>query len=237
MKNNKLNKSIKMTLLAGAGILIFEWTACISNQNEEAFRSHPVLVTNHVPEYFNNLFKSQSKDKLRLINSYERIGRDTVSNFLYNQQYYIQLYKLSMNYSLSLKKSIKKRIIENKQEAGVPFYDNERSRIMINDKMVTSKSDAPSNIFISFDGQNLRTVSKDDSLAYYSLEFKSLSIKYNINGPQEIYADIKKSGADIIPIELMFLKKNNMLFMIWMSPKEDNSTNLLSLDSLINNRN
>ena len=97
--------SILITLVISAGIFQFE--ACVSSQSEKNNQSHPVVTSQVIPEGYHDLFKPGVKDHMKLIISYERKLKDTVSNFLYDNQYIIQIYKLSGKYKLSLKNAVK----------------------------------------------------------------------------------------------------------------------------------
>lgn len=218
MKKNKVLK--KITLLAIMIYIAINCESCGPNQDEELDRRYPFIVSSFIPKYYDDLFKPDVKNKLKLINTYERKAKDTVCNFLYDEKYIIQVYKLSQMYNLSLKNSLTENYRHSEQEVGTIYYANERSRINIFDKMVVSKSDKPSKIFIVLDVTTVPIVAKSDSLIDYFLDFKNLSIKYSNTGSQEVFAEVRQS-AEAIPLEILFLKKNKKLYLLLMSPKKD----------------
>jgi hypothetical protein len=86
--------------------------------------------------------------------------------------------------------------------------------------VVDSKKDQPNRIFISLYGTDFRVNAKADSIADYYLNFKNLSIKYDINGAQEIYAEPTESADDKLPLELMLIKRSKRLYLLFLSPKK-----------------
>lgn len=213
--------------------ITIQFGSCMSDQNQKILRDHPVLPSNVRPKDYDSLFTSQVTDKLKLIISYERKGKDTVSNFLYDNKYHIQVYKLSNTYNHSLKDFLKETYDANELQVGVIYYDNQRSFIKICDKMVVAKEDLPSKVFISLYGNSAHTIIKNDSVADYWLNFKNLSIKYNPNGPQELYAETYKNVAGTIPLEITFFRKSTNLYLIFTSPKGTDNLPPKTLYSLL----
>ena len=189
------------------------------NQNGKLLESHPTIVSNVIPSYFMNLFKPGTKAEMKLISSYEHIGKDTVCNFMYEGKYYLQVYRLSERFIESLNGSLNENHAKSELEVGVPFYDNQASLINIRDKMIVSKKDNPIKIFVSLNGVDCTANMKNDSVADYNLIIKNLSIKYSPNGPQEIQAEPGDYADQRTPLELMFIKNNASLYLLFLSPK------------------
>jgi hypothetical protein len=221
-KNNK--KRLKMKNRNPAIIfiiIIYTVTACdscLSNEDEKIIQSHPVVISEVAPDYYLKLFRPATINKLKLTSSYENIGRDTVCNFLYDEKYYVQLYRLSRSYDFSVKSSLKEVSGEIRMEVGTLFYTNSESRLDIMSRMVASKTNKLSSIYVSFGGSKYDINAKNDSLVDYSLKCKHLSIKYNVNGPQEIFAEVANNTEDPIPLEILVFKNRKNLYLAFFSP-------------------
>ncbi len=175
-----------------------------------------------IPRDYENLFKPEIRDKLKLLNSYERSLHDTVSNFLYDGKLNVQIYKLSDRFNLSLKHTLIESYQQSELENDTVYYSVDESPIEIMDRVVISKIDKPTNIFISLYGNNSRIVAKGDSLADYYLEFKNLSIKYKADGPLELFAQVGKLAHGPVPLEILFIRQNNKLYILFISPTKGN---------------
>lgn len=191
----------------------------VADKYQKIFQSHPTIISHTLPDYYLNLFQQKARGKIKLVESLEHIGKDTVCDFLYDQKYYLALYTLSRSYDFSLQKSLRESFGENSQEFSTPFYDNEinfvgiSNRISVND----NDNDKPSNIFISFGGSGFSKSEKNDTIADYFFKCKNLSIKYKTNGHQEVFVNANGSK----PLEIIFLKKEMKLFLIFITPKKD----------------
>jgi len=59
----------------------------------------------------------------------------------------------------------------------------------------------------------------NDSVAYYSSDFKNFFIKYKPDGGEEFYDKAAEHDDDATkPLELMFLKRTHSLYFILMFP-------------------
>jgi hypothetical protein len=74
-----------------------------------------------------------------------------------------------------------------------------------------------SSIYFSFFGDNTHLIQKNDSLIYYYSDFKNFSIKYKPSNNIDIYG--KTNGSEGIPVEIMFLRKNESLYFILLVHK------------------
>ena len=185
-------------------------------------QSHPTVLSQTLPDYYLNLFQKKARSKIKLMSSLEHIGRDTVCNLSYDGEYYVALYTLSRSYNFSLQNSLRESFRESSAEFGTPFYINDINFVGIKHRMYVNDSDKgkPSNIFISFGGAGFSKGEKNDTLADYFFECKNLSIKYKANGQQEVFVE----ADSYKPLEIMFLKKEKKLFLIFITPKKDSTS-------------
>jgi len=193
-----------------------------ADKYEKMLQSHPTVLSQTLPDYYLNLFQKKARSKIKLMSSLEHIGRDTVCNLSYDGEYYVALYTLSRSYNFSLQNSLRESFRESSAEFGTPFYINDINFVGIKHRMYVNDSDKgkPSNIFISFGGAGFSKGEKNDTLADYFFECKNLSIKYKANGQQEVFVE----ADSYKPLEIMFLKKEKKLFLIFITPKKDSTS-------------
>jgi len=77
-------------------------------------------------------------------------------------------------------------------------------------------------INFNLSGKDYQTIEKDDTVAYYRLKLNNLSITNNSNGNNIIYINADDQSRYKVPVELMFYKKANSIYLIMMTVKEDN---------------
>lgn len=199
--------------------MIMSCNGPVSDETLKIFKSHPTIMSHTLPDYYSNLFQQKVKDKIHLTTSLEHIGRDTVCNFLYDQQYCIALYRLSRSYDFSLQNSLRESFSENGVEVGTAFYVNQINFVGIQHRVLVTDNDKPSNMFISFGGSGFSKGEKNDTIADYLFECRNLSIKYEVNGHQEVFVDANGDK----PLEIMFLKKEKKLFLAFITTKKDST--------------
>lgn len=217
MKKYSRGQGLDWFFIIFLSLVAFGYDSCHSNRDKDFFLSHPQKISKNVPDYFKALFTKESQGKLRLLKTVERGYKDTISNFLYDGKFIIQLYKISNSYSYSLKNTINEIYAENKQVAQVYFDGNFESQIYILDRTDVSRADIPHNIFISFNNSNLTNILKNDSVADYYTQSHNLSIGYNSLRQQEFYIESKKNPGRPFNLEVLFLKENRSLFVVFIS--------------------
>jgi hypothetical protein len=190
-----------------------------SDKYSKLLQSHPTKISQILPSFYSNLFKLDARKKIKLTNSLEHIGQDTVCDLLYDQKYYIALYMLSRSFDSSLQNSLHEGFGENSEELKTPFYENEINLLGISDRIRVYDGHIikPSNIFISFGGSKVEKTEKNDTVADYNFTCKNLSIRYKSTGPQEIFVDANGDK----PLEVMFLKRKRNLFLIFITYRKD----------------
>jgi len=218
---------------------IFFWVVFIiiscndpeTEKYQKMLQSHPTIISQITPSFYLNLFQPKVKSKIKLIKSLEHIGRDTVSNFLYNQEYYVAIYTLARSYEFSLQKSLQESFNESEVEFRTSFYVNEINFIGIRHRISdeVNSNNKPSDILTSFGGSGFSKRTKNDSIADYFFECENLSIKYGANSHQEVFVDANGKK----PLEIMFLKKEGKLFLIFITSKKDSASFNPTIGSLL----
>lgn len=90
--------------------------------------------------------------------------------------------------------------------------------------------DAPtksvSKVYLTLSGDSLRTVVTNDSIVSYHLLCNNFSIKYSENEAVDIFVvgNEKAFGATtVIPMDLLFLKRDNAVYLMIMTPNDPKS--------------
>jgi len=138
--------------------------------------------------------------------------------FIYKNQYYLQIFKLTDSFSLSLKNIINQYNVSPRIAANGWSEYNDKTAVDYNYHLYLPAK--ISDIYLKLLGKNNKAILANDSLAYYSSLFKSFSIQYIKDGKNEFYAEAKGNGiftTKLQPLEILFLKKNNKLYLLIMS--------------------
>jgi hypothetical protein len=183
----------------------------------------------------NVAFRTQAPpDYLRLINSKNLVlegsfcsdKRNPVSEFSYYNQYNIWIYKFPDFYRSPVKSVVKERCASTSLTTFIRYIN------VVNDSLNMSKEpisilyvsgrlDKLTDINLNLSGKDYRTIEKNDTVAYYNLKLNNFSITNNLNGDNIIYADANDKLKYKVPVELMFLKKSNSIYLIIMTVKGD----------------
>jgi hypothetical protein len=148
--------------------------------------------------------------------------RNPISCFIYNQQYYIQIYKMDSLFNYSLKSNLKEDFGNAKKSSNVFYSVDDRSKIEYSYKLTAPTK--PTSVFLKVLGKNNRILLKNDSIAYYYSDFKNFSIKYDPTGLNDIYGETKGGlFSKVLPIEILFIKRDHSLYLLTMSVYEDAS--------------
>jgi len=141
------------------------------------------------------------------------INRSPVSKFTYNGKYEIAVCRLDSLYTNGLLNTIKERYIDSDLSFNVNYAIDDIRYITFDYNNSNIKLNESKGIFLNLDGLNTKTLAKNDTIAYYSSSIKSLSIQHGIDGVRDICA---KSNSAPGPIQILFLKRNNSLYALFM---------------------
>src|SRR6476620_3032522 len=77
-------------------------------------------------------------------------------------------------------------------------------------------------IYLTLGGSQIEEVSKSDSLLSYSLQCRSLSLRYAKEDPKDILLDVDGSiQSGNVPVDLLFLKRNKAIYMMLLISKSE----------------
>jgi len=179
-----------------------------------------------VPDEYLNLFNAQTQESKKLISkstlSFKL--RNAISYLNYDEDYSIEVTKINVNSSLIFKKDI----VEGHKKISGGFSGSEMSyhenNIFTNYRAISQ--DKASKIYLSLYGDSVRTVLKNDSVAYYYLKMEKAYVQYNLGGIYEIFAESDKKlffFSKNRPVSLLFLKKRDSLYFLLLTTNDDNT--------------
>ncbi len=83
-----------------------------------------------------------------------------------------------------------------------------------------------SNIYLTLAGDSLKNLVQNDSVMSYHLLCKNFSIRYNKDGPIDLFV-VGQEGmlatTTIIPMDLLFLKRDGAIYLLIMTPNDPKS--------------
>ena len=194
----------------------------IFSKNPEKIADSTCIVKSIPDDYLPllNLKKNccnDNSDDFLFLKTYKSKYRNPISFFVYKKHFYLQIYKIDSSFKSSIKNILTEHYINAELSYGGFLLDNESEVDYSYDENAPPK---PQNITLKILGKNNRTILKNDSIAYYLSTFENFSIQYNEARMFDIFGETKGNGLfthQLQPLELMFIKRNNSLFLLIMS--------------------
>jgi hypothetical protein len=177
-------------------------------------RDNPMKLTEILREDYKGLFNSQ--DKISAIETIESKLREPISDLIFDNKYYIEVYNIDTMVKSSLKDFIVESYLNVEQANNMMWTGDDPAPPF----RITFKSLAPDkieSIYFNIYGDQTKTFIKNDTTAVYYSSFKNFNIKFNKGSVQEIYC--RPNKVDSLPIVVAFLKKKERLYLIIVSPK------------------
>jgi len=143
--------------------------------------------------------------------------RNPISYFVYNRKYYLQIYSLSNFFTLPVDHTVKELYMSSNNFGHWSTLDDE-SAVSYAYPIVLPRKFTSINLKLL--GKNNRIMLKNDSVAYYYSMFQKFSIQYHGQDIDELHGESKDNNlfyADLLPIEILFLKRNHNLYLLTMS--------------------
>jgi hypothetical protein len=183
---------------------------------------NPFEVLNTAPDDYINQFNKIAQQKLFLKIAAKYKLRNPLLYASYDKKYNLEVTKINIKHSFKLGRDV----VEKSGDADGSFpasripYDETTCTITYNG----TSTEAASKIYLSLNGDSVRTVFKNDSIACYYLKLKNASVQYTLHGVYEIYM---QSNAKLYffstepSVSLMFLKKQNYLYFLLLTVNDD----------------
>jgi len=212
---NKYIVGIGLAGLAVTGIVVFNMVK-LSNISNEYEKIDPQTTSQIAPKSYLQLFGDS--DKPTSVSTSNTKLRNPISELAY-KDYRLIVYKMD---TLRDSKVSLNNIIHESYSATKDNLTAYRGIVEYGDTpelyVHMAAPDKPDRIYLNIFGEQTRVITKNDSVAYYSSNFKRFYIKYKPDGSDEFYGNASEHDDEnaIVPLELMFLKRNRNLYFILM---------------------
>ena len=104
---------------------------------------------------------------------------------------------------------------------------NSNNNLFFNFSYLSGTPPAIFNIKVLMYGDSLTNTVKNDSIVSYHLECNNFSLNYSDDTPIDIFVEGRKKyfglNTERIPIDILFLKRNKMVYLLLMTPENANS--------------
>jgi hypothetical protein len=212
----------KDKILTGMGAVGVIITGCLfygmihaNNIVNEYEKIDPQTTSTTVPKDYLKLFGN--KDTMSSMTTLNSKLRAPISDFIY-KNYHCLIYKIDSVHGadVHLDKIIKETYNDNPNNYGSyngVFGFGSGPSIWLQ----MAVPDKPSQIYLNLFGDKTRVITKNDSMVYYSSNFKNFYIKYKPTGGEEFYGKASQNDNDEakrFPVELMFLKRDRKLYFM-----------------------
>jgi hypothetical protein len=201
---------------------IGELYSCNNNRGEIEDSN---IWTDTIPKEYLRLLKLQNgccdklTDSVVLVNSSAYKYRNAISSFYIANKYYLQVYKMDTGFNYSLRNAIKESFSDAHTWIYSRYILDERTKMEFLYKFTKPK--IPQKIYLDLYGDSTQALKKNDTIAYYYSKCVTFSIKFGLQQPNDIYGESHSQRDSEIPLEIMFLKKNNKLYLLILSAKDD----------------
>jgi hypothetical protein len=188
--------------------------------NEEISRLDTNIYSKVPPREYLNLFLNNKN--LICINTVTSKHRNPIAEFQLDQLR-LQVVKLDTIDNLRVPDILKENFVATQMSMNTYFTD------YFNDKEISVNykrgyRETAKTVFFTLFGDKTQIIEKNDSIAYYYSNFKNFSIRYGVSAKIDIYGKIKEnSQKNAAPIEIMFFKHNESLYLILLFPEDRNS--------------
>ena len=182
------------------------------------FIINPSEYTETMPVDYNGLFNQDALQKLASTGTLTVKLRNAISYLRYDKKYNLELTKIDISPRFKLTNDI---IEGYTQAAGhlplamVPFEG-----VAYNTSYKSESTAKASKIYLSLVGDSVKTLLKNDSMAYYYLKLKNAYVQYKLGDVYEIEAQTNTKlffFDDEPPVSLLFVKKQNELYYLFLT--------------------
>lgn len=194
------------------------------------FKQNATAIEEYLPATYiitsenSTLFAEKYFDKIEIIKVNNSKVRNPISIFLFNKKYHIVTYKINLLKDESLQKIIHTK--EKSVDVTLGYsYNTIGKDIVYQLKYKAGTTKPVTDIYFSMAGNSLQQVVNNDSIISYHLSCKNISVKYGDKEPVDllIVGEEKPFGqTSVIPLEILFLKRNQNIYLLIMTPKNEN---------------
>ena len=206
----------RLVLLGLFGLyLIFIFTRISSAEHLE-------FSTTHVPKY-TGLFFGQTSNNLELSGTYLSKNRNPISNYDVNKKYDLVVYQIDLANDVPLNTILATKA-EQINHSSYNAY-NVINESLFEIKCKEGKPMQADRLFLKYEGESLDKIIMGDSVAYYNLSLKKLSLQYQ-EDEVDLLLEAKEKWwtRDRIPLSVLFLKRQRAVYLFLLSPEDKSTT-------------
>jgi hypothetical protein len=218
MKRN--NKFRNIVYLAATCFLVYIGIFIYQSVIEDS--KNPFEILNAAPEDYTNIFNKTTLPKLLLKIGAKYKLRNPLLYVSYDKIYNLEVTKINIKPGFKPGSDVIEKSDEPEGSFPVSRIPYDETTCITTYK--GTSTEAASKIYLSLNGDSVRTVFKNDSIACYYLKLKNASVQYKLNGVYEIYvrSNTKLYFFSSEPsVSLMFLKKQNYLYFLLLTVNDD----------------
>ncbi|MBS1522655.1 MAG: hypothetical protein JST50_16770 [Bacteroidetes bacterium] len=138
---------------------------------------------------------------------------------MYDQKYFLQIYKMDSLARQPLQKSVEEAFTDFNHTISTPYSLDNTSPVEYLFKL--TKPVKPLKIYLKINGTDNKILAKNDTVAYYYSRLRGFALTYNQADFFDIIGRVKEGNiSEHVWHELLFLRRNNGLYFLTMCPKE-----------------
>jgi hypothetical protein len=215
-KNRRLRIIISVLLFPA---LIMSWL--IYTAIREGFD-----VSNEILPEYNNLFTKEGQNKLRTPITFKDKIKGPQTNYILEGRFHVSVFKIKLETDKKLNELIdlKNQHTSRSFDVDDPIVDNSFFEMIA----YSDKIDLVSDVDLSYEGEPVKTIAKNDGITCYYLKIETFSLSFNSNSINDIWGHSK--GSDKIPISIAFIKKGKVVYCLLLAidkGKQEFQPNLL----------
>lgn len=214
MEKNKFKRFLLLSLVGGLLIYIgyFFYSSTVD------LSENKMVVERKSPFDYTNLFNTEMKKKIVLQSAVSFKDRNSVAYYIYDKKYSLEVTKINIKPNLQVRKDLS----ETHTAEGCCFP---KAKLPFNEGGFTTNynvisKDTASKIYLSIQGDSIRSSIKNDSVAYHFLKLQQVYISYVPKGVYDIYIQANTKFyffSKKQPASLMFLKRNGALYFLLLT--------------------
>jgi hypothetical protein len=217
----KTKKIFLISLLSLIGLSLFGYLALKVNHG---FKQLKKDFAENLPSTYvlssedSSIIANRYRSKIEVVEVNNSKVRGPVSTVRFNSTYSIIIYKIALTGNISLDTAFHTKLKKVDRSVGYSYriIGNRFFRFQYKSGEVSP----PSKIYLTISDAPLNSLYSNDSLVYYHLSCENLSIRYSEKEPVDIFVEGNEGilGTYSIPMDLLFLKRNNGIYILLMTP-------------------
>ena len=207
--------------LCAAGIIIYLIVKIISAfiDNAKAFEEDLPPVYSLTTED-SSLIAPKYRGQIKVDKVLKSKVRNPISLISYNGKYNLILYKVGQGINMPLEKiiALEEKSVDRSTEHTYSVIDNNFYLFLY----TSGVHFIDGTIYLNWDVDTLSTIQKSDSIIGYHLLCNNLSISYLKDGPIDLFLEAdKKAFTNVkVPIDILFLQRNSVIYFLLMTPSD-----------------